>query len=190
MGHFHKQNRVRSVLLYRYKAGRVPLHLFLGEQLAAELEQQSLRLLDEQITIPTDLIGLFEYGDEPARFARAVAFEQITPHTDRNTGNLSWSAQVPVNGSTKSVSCGDGAFEACRNFAQPDSPSLGHAIEEVWNAVRAAEDQLADVTYPEQLRTKARGRLMPETDTTEPAVRDGLDRTSRMLLCKHAEKIG
>ncbi|MFN8103927.1 MAG: tubulin-like doman-containing protein [Acidimicrobiia bacterium] len=168
--------------------GRVPLHLFPGEQLAAELEQQSLNLLDEQVTIPVELVGLLEDGDALTRFARAIAFDKIHSHRDRETGDLVWITEGD-GGATLSVAFGSNASEACANFSSPPSPSMEQTVVDLMAKVRAVEDAMDDASYVQVLRTKAQGRLIPESDSTESALREGLDRTLRMLLSRHASKM-
>ncbi len=164
---------------------RVPLHLFPGEQLAAQLEVESMELLNEEVKIPPELVSLLERDRDLERFARALAFDVLISSRDRDTGKLVWAYLPPhEHGEPGKVHFGTTALEACRNFCNPTG-DLRQAREAVLRELAEKHKTLSDQEYGELLRSKARGRIVPDGDNTEPALRDGFDRCLRMLLQRH-----
>jgi hypothetical protein len=168
---------------------RVPLHVFPGEQLAAQLEMESMELLNEEVTIPTELVGLLERGDELQHFAHALAFEELRSRRDRGARDprLIWFCEATLeDGRLQTVEFGTTAIEACRLFVDPQSPNLRQARDFVMQRVHEKANALSDKDYGEYLRAKSRGRIIPEGDAAEAALQEGLDRCLRMLLRRHA----
>ncbi len=168
---------------------RVPLYVFPGEQLAAQLEMESLELLNEEVTIPTELVGLLERGDELGHFARALAFEELRSRRDRGArgSRLIWFCEAVLeDGRPQTVEFGTTAIEACRAFVDPPGPHLRQARDLVMARVHEKAEALSDKDYGDYLKARSRGRIIPEGDAAETALREGLDRCLRMLLRRHA----
>lgn len=175
-------------------ADRVPLHLFPGESLAAELELSSVDLLNERVELPPSLVALLEHEQDLFELAVAIAYQQVCGGIDKLDGTFRWLAVGAdlEDGEVRDVNLGGSIEEAARRFLTPDTRVLRQARASVHEAIeRKVLEGLATDDFTRELRSMARTPLIPDTDPTDPPdVRRGYDRCLRMLLRRHADRLG
>lgn len=172
---------------------RLPLHLFPGESLAAELELSSVELLDEEVVIPPQLVALLDREEEILDFALAVAYRHIELVRDRRTAESYWVAPKAVleDGRQDDVRLGDNVMQACVAFLAPSRPAERQGRKSVDEALSRTIDQFPNIeVYAKDLRERARGQLIPDTDPLDNNLRTGFDRALRMLIRRRAQQLG
>lgn len=175
---------------------RLPLHLFPGESLAAELELRSAEIFDEAIVIPPKFVDLLEHEDEMLNFVLAIAFEHIKPTVDRKTGESSWTVvAIPLNGMPgQEVSLGAEVYEACATFLRPQSPSHRNAKQCVNTAVtHNIKSFSTNHEYAQHLRNIVNTGLISPQDLSRDSSNESLDlefdKLARVLIWRRANKL-
>jgi hypothetical protein len=172
---------------------RLPLHLFPGESLAAELELSSIELLDEEVVIPPQLVAMLDREEDVLDFGLAVAYGHVQLVRSRRTAESYWVVRDALleDGRHDDVRLGDNVLQACTAFISPTRP--GERQGRVWvdAALSRTIDEFADTeTYAKDLRERARGQLVPDADPLDATLRTGFDRALRMLIRRRATDLG
>lgn len=171
---------------------RLPLHLFQGESLAAELELTSTELLGDPVAIPPELVALLEQERDVVNFALAVAYGHIRGEQNRLTTEFSWmvkNAQLEDD-DVRDVSLGENILDACNTFVTPGTPAAREARESALAALKVSIEAFSTQgEYALDLRKKARCELVPDGDPLTGSVRIGLDLTLRMLIKRRAAEL-
>jgi hypothetical protein len=173
---------------------RLPLHLFPGESLAAEIELSAMDNFGSSVVVPSEVIGLLQHEQEMTDFALAVGFGLWTLHMDRrgldDAGQWQTGEILSEEGSCVRLSLGANLFLACRTFLAPVSPTEKRAVS--WT-----KDELAlliksidtDADYARKLRGMIGESLVPEGDTTPAKLREGLNAVMRALIWRQAARL-
>ncbi|MGH3625671.1 MAG: hypothetical protein ACRDQ5_28520, partial [Sciscionella sp.] len=175
---------------------RLPLHLFPGESLAAELELHSAEIFDEAIVIPAKFVDLLEHEDEMLNFVLAIAFKHIKHTVDRQTGESSWTiVAVVLNGmSGQDISLGEEVYEACETFLRPQSPNHRNAKQCVNAAVaHNIESFSTNHEYAQHLRNVVGTTLISPQELSRDPSKGSLglkfDELARVLIWRRAVKL-
>jgi hypothetical protein len=171
---------------------RLPLHLFPGESLAAELELTSTELLGEPVAIPPEFVALLEQEEDVVNFALAVAYGYISGEQNRRTAEFSWMAKDAKleDGYVGDVHFGENILDACNTFIAPGTPTAREGRKSVLAALEASIEAFSTTEkYVLDLREKARHSLVPEQDTLTGSMRIGFDRALRMLIRRRAAEL-
>jgi tubulin-like protein len=172
---------------------RLPLHLFPGESLAAELELSSIELLDEEVVIPPQLVAMLDREEVVLDFAMAVAYGHVALVQSRRRAESYWAIPKAVleDGREDEVRLGDNVMHALSTFISPSRPGERQGRASVDAALSKTIDEFPDIeSYTKDLRERARGQLVPDADLLDDTVRTGFDRALRMLIRRRAEQLG
>lgn len=171
---------------------RLPLHLFPGESLAAELELTSIDLLNEVVVIPPELVALLEDEVGLLNFALAIAYGHVQGARNKHTAEFSWVAEGATleDGRQADVPFGEDVSTACGAFLRPGTQVQRQGKVSVISALKHSVDAFASIDdYAFDLRGRARQQLVPDQDPLEVTVRTGFDRVLRMLIRRRADQL-
>ncbi len=169
---------------------RVPLHVFPGEGLAAELEDSSLQLLNEAVSIPPSLVHLLEREPELFEFALLLMKCVIAPHHNRRDNTTTWRLNPSEVGQEESglpaSELAASANGALTRFLDPDTGDLRVAkqnvVADLWESIEA----MADTELQDALIGFSRTGFI---DDPEPGDEADLDRMLRLLARRRASAL-